>query len=50
MSVIFPIRPQSDDVIRKYLKGCSVNAAGFQGIALLQILISIKFPFQQYII
>ena len=45
---IYEIRHEKYDVIKWYLKGCSSRTIGFQDMVLLQILISIKFPFQLY--
>ena len=48
VSEIYQIRHEKYEVIRWNLKGCTSKTIGFQGMVLLQILISIKFAFQKY--
>ena len=50
MSEIYPIHPQSVGLIIYHLKGRSAKTIGFQGMVLMQILISMTFPFQRCII
>ena len=48
ISDIYRICHEKYDVIRWYLKGCSSKTIGFQGMVLLEILISTKFPFWRH--